>query len=188
MRSQRILLLAVAAAIGMIAPSTANATRPSPTPTASQLAEWPRGRLGQHGRPRRRALRHRVGRRQDLARRSEDRRGHDLRQRSAEVDHRHRRHDRRRVHRLHRLCAGHRRRPRRRRQRRRRHLPDRRPAQLHRDRRHRRVRAQPTRRGFRSTSQPGSSTRSRPTGAGSWSPMGTTTASTGSPVTAMSAR
>jgi hypothetical protein len=37
MRSQRILLLSVAAVIGMIAPSAANATRPSPTPTASRL-------------------------------------------------------------------------------------------------------------------------------------------------------
>ena len=46
MRSQRILLLAVAAAIGMIAPSTANATRPSPTPTASQLVSGLAGGSG----------------------------------------------------------------------------------------------------------------------------------------------
>ena len=41
-------------------------------------------------------------------------------------------------------------------------------------------------RDFRSTSQPESSTRCRPTVAASWSPMGTTTACTGSPATAMS--
>ena len=46
MRSQRILLLAVAAAIGMIAPSAANATRPSPTPTASQLVSGLAGGSG----------------------------------------------------------------------------------------------------------------------------------------------
>ncbi len=37
MRSQRTLLLLVAVLIGMIAPSAANAARPSPTPVASQL-------------------------------------------------------------------------------------------------------------------------------------------------------
>ncbi len=46
MRSQRILLLAVAAAIAMIAPSAANATRPSPTPTASQLVSGLAGGSG----------------------------------------------------------------------------------------------------------------------------------------------
>ena len=46
MRSQRILLFAVAAAIGMIAPSAANATRPSPTPTASQLVSGLAGGSG----------------------------------------------------------------------------------------------------------------------------------------------
>ena len=40
---------------------------------------------------------------------------------------------------------------------------------------------------FRSTSRPESSTRWRPTAAGSWSPMGTTTGSTRSPSTARSA-
>ena len=37
MRSQRILLLSVAAVVGMIAPSAASAAPPSPAPTASQL-------------------------------------------------------------------------------------------------------------------------------------------------------
>jgi hypothetical protein len=46
MRSRRILLLAVAAVIAMIAPSAANATRPSPTPTASQLASGLAGGSG----------------------------------------------------------------------------------------------------------------------------------------------
>ena len=69
----------------------------------------------------------------------------------------------------------------------RRHLPNRRPRQLHRGRGHRRVRLEQSRRDFRSTSRPESSTRWRPTAASSWSPMGTTTGSTGSPATARSA-
>ena len=140
MRSQRMLLLLVAAVVGMMTPSAASAAPPSPAPTTTQLLTGPGGWLGQHRRPRWRAVRHRIRRRQDLARRSEDRGDHDVRQRSAAVDHRHRRHDRRRVHRRDRVRTGHRCRPRRRRQRRRRHLPNRRPRQLHRRRGHRRVR------------------------------------------------
>jgi hypothetical protein len=46
MRFQRILLLSVAAVVGMIAPSAANAAPPSPAPAASQLASGLAGGSG----------------------------------------------------------------------------------------------------------------------------------------------
>ena len=46
MRSQRILLLSVAAVVGMIAPSAANAAPPSPAPAASQLSSGLAGGSG----------------------------------------------------------------------------------------------------------------------------------------------
>ena len=64
---------------------------------------------------------------------------------------------------------------------RRRHLPDRRPALVHRRRRHRCLRARPPAAPPTSSSQPACSSRCCPTGDGSWSPTGTTTASTGRP-------
>ena len=126
MRSQRMLLFGSGRGRDDRAVRSKRRT-PIPGARRHPAADWPGGWLGQHRRPRWRAVRHRSRRRQDLARRSEDRRDHDVCQRSAEVDHRPRRHDRRRLHRRHRVRAGHRCRPRRRRQRRRRHLPDRRP-------------------------------------------------------------
>ena len=65
-RRQRMLLVLVAAVIAMITSSTASAAPPRATLLLSGLNGW----LGQHRRPRWRALRHRKRRRQDLALRS----------------------------------------------------------------------------------------------------------------------
>ena len=136
--SQRKLLSLVAALIGMITPFAASAAPPG-GPNPAQLLTGLEGGSGSTVGPGGALYVTEGAAGRDLARRSEDRGHHDVRQWPAEVDRGHRGGDGRRVHRQHRIRTGHPHRPRRRRPRHRRHLPGGRPRQLHRRRGHRRV-------------------------------------------------
>ena len=109
-----IVLLLAAALVAMITPSAASGRRACPGPTATLLVTGLD--TGLESRTRWRAVRHRRRSRQDLARRSADRGEDNVRQWSAACHHQHRWGvhrwgDRRRVHRQHRVRAGHPRQP-----------------------------------------------------------------------------
>ena len=173
----RMLPLLAALSLVLVTPTAAAASTASGHPGGAGAAGVrPRRRFRQHGRPRRRAVRHR-GRRWAA---DADRSGHGGHLRGgrlpASADRAGRRCHRRRLPPRHRVRPGHAGLPGGRREPRRGHLPDRRSTHLHgRGGPRHLVAPAPAGHRLRGAGRPGSSPW-RPTAAGSWSPTDTTTA------------